>query len=106
MAKGTGSYIRKKDLEDVKLIDHCQYCGSKNDLCVDHIIPPKRGGNSRRNNLIRACVSCNASKSDFLPSEWLVRLHIEYMKIKDKHDRLNRIINFIIDNNLTNGTQG
>lgn len=42
----------------------CQYCGSKEDLEVDHIIPLSKGGNNEDDNLITACHSCNKLKSD------------------------------------------
>jgi 5-methylcytosine-specific restriction endonuclease McrA len=64
MAKGIGSYIKKKDILRIKSIDHCLYCGSKLNLMIDHIIPPSKGGNSELSNLTRSCNSCNSSKSD------------------------------------------
>lgn len=42
----------------------CQYCGSKEDLEVDHIIPLSKGGNNEDDNLITACHTCNKLKSD------------------------------------------
>lgn len=47
----------------------CAYCGaspcdgSGTKLAVDHIVPAVSGGESRAYNLITACMSCNASKS-------------------------------------------
>ena len=42
----------------------CQYCGSKEELEVDHIIPISKGGTNENDNLITACHRCNTSKSD------------------------------------------
>lgn len=74
MAKGRGSYIRKKDLEHLKTIKNCLYCGSDSNLYNDHILPPSRGGNSDLSNLTRCCNICNSSKSDSTIDEWKTRL--------------------------------
>ena len=42
----------------------CQYCGSKEDLEIDHIIPLSQGGNNEDSNLITACHRCNSLKGD------------------------------------------
>ncbi|HHL51919.1 MAG TPA: HNH endonuclease [Flammeovirgaceae bacterium] len=47
----------------------CQYCGSKQDLSIDHVIPKSRGGGSGWKNLVTACKACNARKGDFTPEE-------------------------------------
>lgn len=45
----------------------CFYCGSKENLTVDHVIPSSRGGLDDDNNLVTACRTCNAKKSDKRP---------------------------------------
>ena len=47
----------------------CQYCGSKKDLTLDHLIPRSKGGKSSWKNLVTACKRCNAKKGDFKPEE-------------------------------------
>lgn len=47
----------------------CQYCGSGNDLTLDHLIPRSKGGKSTWNNLVTACKSCNTRKGDQPPEE-------------------------------------
>ncbi len=45
----------------------CKYCGAKAPeavLAVDHIEPVAKGGTNDVLNLITACQSCNAGKSD------------------------------------------
>ena len=45
----------------------CQYCGRAAPsvaLVVDHVEPVSSGGKNNRDNLISACVDCNAGKSD------------------------------------------
>lgn len=43
----------------------CQYCGSKKDLTLDHVIPKSKGGKSTWTNLVTACKKCNARKGDY-----------------------------------------
>jgi len=52
----------------------CQYCGSKNQLTLDHIIPKSRGGDSSWLNLITACTSCNNKKGNKTPKEANMKL--------------------------------
>jgi 5-methylcytosine-specific restriction endonuclease McrA len=47
----------------------CQYCGTKKDLTLDHIIPSSKGGPHTWTNLVTACKSCNAKKGDYTPGE-------------------------------------
>ena len=47
----------------------CQYCGSKKDLTIDHIIPRSRGGKDTWENLVACCYKCNTKKGNFLLSE-------------------------------------
>ena len=43
----------------------CQYCGTKKDLTIDHIIPKSKGGRSTWTNLVTACKRCNTKKGDY-----------------------------------------
>jgi 5-methylcytosine-specific restriction endonuclease McrA len=45
----------------------CQYCGSRNQLTVDHVIPRSKGGGSTWDNIVAACAPCNRRKGDALP---------------------------------------
>ena len=42
----------------------CQYCGAKNKLTIDHVVPRCRGGDDSWENLVVACSSCNTKKGD------------------------------------------
>ncbi len=42
----------------------CQYCGAREDLTFDHLVPRSRGGRTTWNNVITACAPCNLKKSD------------------------------------------
>ncbi len=47
----------------------CQYCGTKKDLTLDHVLPSSRGGAHSWLNLVTACKRCNARKGDCTPEE-------------------------------------
>ena len=50
----------------------CQYCGARGvKLECDHVIPVSRGGSSDLENLATACFTCNRSKRDKTPDEWM-----------------------------------
>ena len=40
----------------------CQYCGSKNELTFDHLLPRSRGGKTNWDNVVTACSGCNVKK--------------------------------------------
>jgi 5-methylcytosine-specific restriction endonuclease McrA len=51
----------------------CTYCGvfiSGKSVEIDHIVPLSRGGEHLPDNFCVSCRTCNASKGDFLLSEW------------------------------------
>ena len=44
--------------------DHsCVYCGSKESLTIDHLVPVSKGGLHRIDNIVPACRSCNTAKN-------------------------------------------
>ena len=45
----------------------CQYCGDREDLTFDHLIPRSRGGQTTWDNVVAACSTCNLRKGG-LPS--------------------------------------
>ncbi|WP_448518303.1 HNH endonuclease [Rhodoflexus sp.] len=47
----------------------CLYCGSREDLTLDHVLPRSRGGKTTWTNLVTACKKCNARKGDYTPEE-------------------------------------
>lgn len=54
----------------------CQYCGTENELTLDHLVPKAKGGKTSWNNLITACKSCNSIKGNYSPKE--VGLQLSY----------------------------
>ena len=60
--------------ENIYLRDNyqCQYCGKKkplNELTYDHVIPRVKGGQTRWDNIVCACVGCNTYKGGRTPQE-------------------------------------
>ena len=47
----------------------CQYCGSRQQLTVDHVVPRSKGGGSTWDNIVAACAPCNRRKGDSLPRQ-------------------------------------
>jgi 5-methylcytosine-specific restriction endonuclease McrA len=47
----------------------CQYCGSKDDLTFDHVIPRSKGGMTTWANVVAACAPCNLRKGNRLPRD-------------------------------------
>ena len=47
----------------------CQYCGSRANLTVDHVIPRSKGGGSSWDNIVASCAPCNRRKGDALPHQ-------------------------------------
>ena len=47
----------------------CQSCGAESHLCIDHVIPVSRGGDSSDDNLQVLCHSCNTKKGNKLDGE-------------------------------------
>ena len=40
----------------------CQYCGSKDELTFDHLLPRSKGGKTNWSNVVTACSACNVQK--------------------------------------------
>lgn len=47
----------------------CVYCGTRDHLTLDHVIPRSRGGRESWHNLVTACQRCNTIKGDRTPQE-------------------------------------
>ena len=59
--------------------DHytCQYCGHQpgsEELTIDHVVPRAQDGESRWDNCVLACVTCNKRKADRTPEQAAMRL--------------------------------
>ena len=47
----------------------CQYCGTRDGLTLDHVLPRSKGGHDSWHNLITACQKCNTYKGNRTPEE-------------------------------------
>jgi 5-methylcytosine-specific restriction endonuclease McrA len=47
----------------------CQYCGTRRDLTIDHVVPRAKGGLDSWLNLVTACKRCNAKKEITIPKK-------------------------------------
>ena len=57
--------------------NQCQYCGSRfstKELTVDHVTPRVLGGHHSWENLVCACVACNARKGGRTPNQARMKL--------------------------------
>ena len=42
----------------------CVYCGSQENLSLDHVTPYSKGGGDKHNNLVTSCCSCNSRRGN------------------------------------------
>lgn len=56
--------------------NRCTYCGSVENLALDHFIPKSAGGLDTGDNLVPACRSCNSSKGKSDVLEWYQRREV------------------------------
>jgi len=54
-----------------ELSNECVFCGAKEELETDHLIPKSRGGPDSADNLVLSCKACNTSRNDRGVFEWL-----------------------------------
>jgi 5-methylcytosine-specific restriction endonuclease McrA len=47
----------------------CQYCGSRSNLTVDHVVPRSKGGPSSWDNIVASCAPCNRRKGSASPRQ-------------------------------------
>ncbi|KAJ0252494.1 hypothetical protein HA466_0116860 [Hirschfeldia incana] len=61
----------------------CQYCSSRENLTIDHVIPISRGGEWTWQNLVAACSRCNSKKGHRTVEEAHMKLHRSPKEPKD-----------------------
>ena len=50
----------------------CIYCGNSSES-IDHVLPRSKGGSSKTENCVPACLSCNGDKSNTEAFHWYRR---------------------------------
>ena len=50
--------------------NQCAYCGSTENLTIDHVVPKSKGGTNYTTNVVCSCLSCNGSKANTEWQEW------------------------------------
>ncbi len=75
---------------------NCVYCGSKDNLEIDHIIPISQGGKGTDDNLVSACRDCNTSKNNHNILHFLNHILVDKADHKsiNKNQNLMRIIRY------------
>ena len=70
----TGSEAKRKWRQAIKekWNYECAYCGSEENLTLDHITPRSKGGSEKVTNILCACHSCNQSKGHKMWSDWFL----------------------------------
>ena len=49
----------------------CSYCGSPDNLTIDHVVPQCKGGPTDAENCVTACLACNQAKGSLSLDEFL-----------------------------------
>jgi len=67
-------------------LDNCEcvYCGNKEQLSIDHVIPASKGGSGNIKNLVTACMKCNQKKHARTPKE--AGMELKYGRFKNEMD--------------------
>jgi 5-methylcytosine-specific restriction endonuclease McrA len=69
--------------------NQCQYCGkhfATSELSIDHILPRAQGGGDTWENLVCACVKCNARKGGRTPEE--AHMHLTKKPVRPRRNPL------------------
>lgn len=77
----------------------CVYCGSENELTIDHIFSKKKGGKDDADNLVCACKSCNSSKGSVDMMQWFY-MHDKFPPLMILRRYLKLVYNYLKEKNL------
>ena len=60
--------------ESIKARDEycCVYCGSTEDLTIDHVVPKCRSGPTSSSNCVTACRACNLAKGSLKLEDFIL----------------------------------
>lgn len=65
----------------------CAYCGSQDNLTIDHIVPKTKGGPDFTKNLLCACHDCNQDKAYSPMEDWY--LSQEFFNV-DRYEKIKK----------------
>jgi len=65
----------------------CAYCGSQDNLTIDHIVPKAKGGPDFTKNLLCACHDCNQDKAYSPVEDWY--LSQEFFNV-DRYEKIKK----------------
>lgn len=92
---GTGTYITAAEFTAIRTAPdrECAYCGSRENLGIDHVRPLQHYGPNARWNIVTACHTCNSRKRD--------RTVIEFYEMSDEFtkERLDALIAYMAEHN-------
>lgn len=77
----------------------CNYCGSEDNLSLDHIFPKRYGGTDSAENLIFACRTCNSSKGKKDLMDWMM-YRGEFLPLMIIRRYLKLTFNYCLENDL------
>ena len=68
-SSGEAKRLWRKEIRE-KWNNRCAYCGSEQELTIDHIVPRSKGGADFTKNAVCACHECNQDKGHTPWEEW------------------------------------
>lgn len=68
-ANATKFLVTDVDLKKIRS-QKCAYCGTSENITIDHVVPLAKGGSHSIGNLAPACGICNSSKGAKFVTEW------------------------------------
>lgn len=87
--------------------NECAYCGSVENITIDHVIPQSKGGTDTTKNVVCCCRSCNQSKGHKPWEEWYYSQEFfcetRHQKIQDwvKPEKLKNLYSYSRRNNAS-----
>jgi|CXWL01.1.fsa_nt_gi hypothetical protein len=72
--------------------DICRYCGTDEDLTIEHLIPRSRGGTDAQSNLGVSCRTCNQDKGPLRDEEYMAVRHDRQKLARLRQHQIRRII--------------
>jgi len=83
---GEAKRIWRREIRE-KWEHQCAYCGSEDNLTIDHIVPQSKGGMDFTKNVVCCCHSCNQDKGHTPWEQWYLSQEFfsveRYEKIKE-----------------------